>query len=66
MRRSGNILLVLLLNTLILGLATVGLELKLAHDRREDETKWSKRVRLYYWSSLHTHDGIALGTRSGP
>jgi len=50
---------------LILCLATFGLELKLAHDRRREETKWSKQVRPYYWSSFHTHDGIALGTRSG-
>jgi lysophospholipase L1-like esterase len=42
------------------------LELKLAHDRRQEETKWSQRVRPFYWSSFHTHDGIALGTRLGP
>src|SRR5215475_5923126 len=66
MRRSGKVLVVLCLNILILCLATVGLELKLAHDRRQEETKWSKQVRPYYWSSFHTHDGIALGTRSGP
>ena len=66
MRRSGKILLVLFVNMLILGLVAVGLELKLAHDRRQEETKWSKRVRPFYWSSLYTHDGIALGTRSGP
>jgi hypothetical protein len=50
----------------ILCLATFGLEFKLAHDRRQEETKWSKQVRPYYWSSFHTHDGIALGSRSGP
>jgi lysophospholipase L1-like esterase len=66
MRRSGKILLALFLNMLILCLATFGLELKLAHDRRQAETKWSERVRPYYWSSFHTHDGIGLGTRSGP
>jgi lysophospholipase L1-like esterase len=66
MRRSGKILLVLCLNTLILCLATFGLEFKLAHDRRQEETKWSMQVRPYYWSAFHTHDGIALGTRSGP
>jgi lysophospholipase L1-like esterase len=66
MRRSGKILLVLFVNMVILCLATVGLEVKLAHDRRQEETKWSKQVRPYYWSSFHTHDGIALGTRSGP
>ena len=66
MRRSGKILLLLFVNMLILCLATFGLELKLAHDRRQEETKWSEQVRPYYWSSFHTHDGIALGTRSGP
>jgi hypothetical protein len=66
MTRSGKILLVLFLNVLILCLATFGLEFKLAHDRRQEETKWSEQVRPYYWSSFHTHDGIALGTRSGP
>ena len=66
MRRSGKILLLLFVNMVILCLATVGLEFKLAHDRRQEETKWSKQVRPYYWSSFHTHDGIALGTRSGP
>jgi lysophospholipase L1-like esterase len=66
MRRSGNILLVLFVNMLILCLATFGLEFKLAHDRRQEEAKWSKQVRPYYWSSFHTHDGIALGTRAGP
>jgi lysophospholipase L1-like esterase len=65
MRRSGKIPLLLFVNMVILGLATVGLELKLAHDRRQEETKRSKQVRPYYWSSFHTHDGIALGTRSG-
>jgi lysophospholipase L1-like esterase len=57
---------VLCVNLLILCLATVGLEIKLAHDRRQEETKWSKRVRPFYWSSFHTHDGIALGSRLGP
>jgi lysophospholipase L1-like esterase len=66
MRRSGHILLVLFVNLLILCLATFGLEFKLAHDRRQEETKWSKRVRPFYWSSFHTHDGIPLGTRLGP
>jgi lysophospholipase L1-like esterase len=66
MRRSGKILRILLVNLAILCLATFGLEFKLAHDRRQEETKWSQQVRPYYWSSFHTHDGIALGTRSGP
>jgi hypothetical protein len=66
MRRSGKILLILFVNMVILCLATFGLEFKLAHDRRQEETKWSQQVRPYYWSSFHTHDGIALGTRSGP
>jgi hypothetical protein len=64
MRRSGKILLILFVNMLILCLATFGLEFKLAHDRRKAEAKWSKQVRPYYWPSLQTHDGIALGTRS--
>jgi hypothetical protein len=42
------------------------LKFKLAHDRRKVEAKWSKQVRPYYWPSLQTHDGIALGTRFGP
>jgi lysophospholipase L1-like esterase len=50
---------------LILGLATFGLEFKLAQDRRKAEAKWSKQVTPYYWPSLQTHDSIALGTRSG-
>jgi lysophospholipase L1-like esterase len=66
MRRSGKILLVLFVNMLILCLATFGLELKLAHDRRQEETKRSEQVRPYYWLSFHTHDAIVLGTRSGP
>jgi lysophospholipase L1-like esterase len=66
MRRSGKILLLPFVNMVILCLATTGLEFKLAHDRRQDETKWSQQVRPYYWSSFHTHDGIPLGTRSGP
>jgi lysophospholipase L1-like esterase len=66
MRRVGEILLVLLLNVLLLGLAALALELKLAHDRRQEETKWAQRVRPFYWSSFHTHDGIALGSRLGP
>jgi hypothetical protein len=66
MGRSGKILLVLCCNMLILCLATVGVEFKLAHDRRQEEMKWSEQVRPYYWSSFHTHDGIALGTRAGP
>jgi lysophospholipase L1-like esterase len=66
MRRSGKILLILFVSMLILCLATFGLEFKLAHDRRKAEAKWSKQVRPYYWPSLQTHDGIALGTRSGP
>jgi len=66
MRRSGKILLILFVNTLILCLATFGLKFKLAHDRRKVEAKWSKQVRPYYWPSLQTHDGIALGTRFGP
>ena len=65
MRRSGKILLILSVNMLILGLATFGLEFKLAQDRRKAEAKWSTQVRPYYWPSLHTNDGIALGTRSG-
>ena len=42
MRRSGKILLILFVNMVILGLATFGLEFKLAHDRRQEETKWSQ------------------------
>jgi hypothetical protein len=66
MKRSGKQLLVLLLNLLILGLGVCGLEFKLAHDRRQEEMKWAGQVRPFYWSSFHTHDGPALGTRSGP
>ena len=66
MRRSGKILLILFVNMLILCLATLGLEFKLAHDRRKAEAEWSKQVRPYYWPSLQTRDGIALGTRFGP
>jgi hypothetical protein len=66
MRRSGKILVILFVNMLILCLATFGLEFKLAHDRRKAEAKWSTQVTPYYWPSLQTHDGIALGTRSGP
>ena len=66
MRRSRKILLILFVNVLILGLATLGLEFKLAHDRRKAEAKWSKQVRPYYWPSLETRDGIPLGTRFGP
>jgi hypothetical protein len=66
MRRSGKILLILFVNAMILCLATFGLEFKLAQDRHQAEAKWSKQVRPYYWPSLQTHDGIALGTRSGP
>ena len=66
MSRSRKMLLILCVNMLILGLATFGLEFKLAHDRRKAEAKWSKQVRPYYWPSLQTRDGIALGTRSGP
>jgi hypothetical protein len=66
MRRTAEILLVLLLNMLLLGLAAFAVEFKLAHDRRQEEAKWSQQVRPFYWSSFHTHDGIALGTRSGP
>jgi lysophospholipase L1-like esterase len=65
MRRPGKILLILFVNLLILGLATFGLEFKLAQDRRKAEAQWSKQVTPYYWPSLQTHDGIALGTRSG-
>ena len=66
MRRSGKILLILFLNMFVLGLATLGLEFKLADDRRKAEAKWSEQVRPYYWPSLQTRDGIALGTRFGP
>jgi lysophospholipase L1-like esterase len=65
MRRSGKILLIVFVNMLIFCLATFGLEFKLAHDRRKAEAKRSKQVRPYYWHSFHTHDGVALGTRSG-
>jgi hypothetical protein len=54
------------LNILILCLATFALEFKLDYDRRKAEAEWSKQVRPYYWPSLQTHDGIALGSRSGP
>jgi lysophospholipase L1-like esterase len=50
----------------ILCLATLGLEFKLAHDQRNREAKWSEQVRPYYWPSLQTRDGVALGTRFGP
>lgn len=66
MRRPGKILLILFVNLLILCLATLGLEFKLAHDRRKAEAQWSKQVSPYYWPSLWSHDGIALGTRFGP
>ena len=66
MRRSRKILVILFVNMLILCLATLGLEFKLAHDRRKAEANWSKQVRPYYWPSLQTRDGIALGTRFGP
>jgi lysophospholipase L1-like esterase len=66
MKRSRKILLILFVNIFILCLATLGLEFKLAHDRRKTEAKWSKQVSPYYWPSLQTSDGIALGTRFGP
>ena len=50
----------------VLCLATLGLEFKLAHDRRKAEAEWSRQVRPYYWPSLQTRDGISLGTRFGP
>lgn len=66
MSRSGKLIPILFVNVLILCLATFGLEFKLALDRRKAEAKWSTQVTPYYWPSLQTHDGIALGTRSGP
>jgi lysophospholipase L1-like esterase len=66
MRRSGKILLLLFVNMVILCLAAFMLELKLEHDRRREETKRYEQVRPYYWWSFHTHDGIVIGTGSGP
>ena len=65
MSRSRKMLLILCVNMLILGLATFGLEFKLAHDRRKAGATWSKQVRPYYWPSLQTRDGIASGRGSG-
>src|SRR4029450_7822498 len=50
----------------ILCLAAVMLELKLAHDQRREATKRSEQVRPYYWWTFHTHDGIPIGRSSGP
>jgi len=65
-RRSRKILVILFVNMFVLCLATLGLEFKLAHDRRKAEAEWSRQVRPYYWPSLQTRDGISLGTRFGP
>ena len=64
MRRSGKILLILFVNMLILGLATFGLEFKLAQDRRKAEAKWSKQVTpIIGRRSRHT-TAHCSGTRS--